>query len=144
MGDLRELEIITMTNNHPEFYRLIGPFLARREIAKELGSPYEPFWDEDDKLWFVAMQAGMVVGLASLLPKPYGFLFCEAYVVPAFRKQGIHSRLVEARLAHCPQGATVQVLACEISIKQYERRGFTIKRKRGKTWVEMTKQIGEV
>lgn len=140
MGDL--LEIVSMMNKHPDFYRLVGPFLARREIAKEIGTPYEPFWDEDEKIWFLALHNKQVIGLATMLPKSYGFLFCEAYVLPAYRKQGIHTQLIDARIAHCPHGSTIQVLACATSIKQYEQRDFTVKRQRGKTWVELSKMIG--
>jgi len=142
MGHL--LEIVTMTNTYPDFYRLIGPFLARRAIAKEIGAPYEPFWDDDGKLWFVALHQGKVAGFATLLPKGQAVLFVEAYVLPAYRNQGLHARLIDERLAHCPKGTVVQVIVKSktSSCEPYLARGFTVKRERGKAFTEMTKTIG--
>lgn len=142
MGNILDYQIEIITNEHPEFYRLIGPFLARREIAKEIGEPYEPFWDEDGKLWFVAMRDGTVLGFATLLPKKTLIQFGEAYILPAYRKQGIYAHLIDARLAHCPTGATVQVLVCSSSIKQYITLGFTLHRERGKRFSELRKTMG--
>ncbi len=135
------MHILTLTNTSPRFYPLLGPFLARREIIKELGGP---LYDEDGKQWFIALTpGGQVAGFASMLLKKEQVVhLCEAYVVPAYRHQGLHQRLIDVRLAHCPAGTTVEVLVCSASLHQYQSRGFAVKRLRGKTWMDMTKTIG--
>ncbi len=137
------LQILTMTNQHPDFYRIMGPFLARRSIAKEManGYPLEPFWDDDNKQWFVALQDGKLAGFATLQRHDAKILFNDAYVLPDYRRQGIHTLLITERLAHCPPGSLAQVLVCAASEKQYREQGFTFKRARGKVFVDLEKKI---
>lgn len=41
----------TLTNTDADFYPLLGPFLARRDVARYVGGE---IWDDDDKTWIVA------------------------------------------------------------------------------------------
>lgn len=132
------MKILTMTNTHPDFYRLAGPFLSRREIAKELGGPV---WDEDGKMWFLAMDGEKAVGFATMTVKNTNISFDEAYVWPAYRNQGIHTALIEERLAHCPPGSTIELLIFNKSVNEYKQRGFSVKREVGKTYTIMTKKL---
>lgn len=120
-------------------YPTVGPFLAKRAIAKELGGP---IYDDDGKMWFLARENGVVVGFATLLLKGSILHLEEVYVLPTHRYNGIHTRLIDERLKYCPPGSTVQVLVNASSIDQYKARGFTEKRKRGKSWTELVKVIG--
>ncbi|MET9260307.1 hypothetical protein [Amycolatopsis sp. NPDC004079] len=43
--------LLQLTNEDPEFYPLLGPFLSRREVVGQVGGP---IWDDDAKTWIVA------------------------------------------------------------------------------------------
>lgn len=128
-----------MTNEHPDFYRMLGPFLARKEIVKELGGP---IWDEDKKIWFLAMQDGNIAGFASMIYKSKSILFCEDYILPSYRNQQIDTRLIDERIAYCPIEAIIHAVVYNTEINQYKARGFVVKRARGKSFTEMAKKIG--
>jgi len=132
------MHVKTMTNEHPDFYRLAGPFLSRREIVKELGGP---IWDEDGKLWFFAMRKGKVAGFATMTVKGQINVFQEAYVLPEYRGQGIHADLIDARITHCQPGSTIETLIFNKSVDEYKARGFAVKREVGKQWTEMQKTL---
>jgi hypothetical protein len=52
-----------LTNQDADFYLLIGPFLARRQVVKAVGGP---IWDDDGKRWIVAIDGDAVVGFIGL------------------------------------------------------------------------------
>jgi GNAT superfamily N-acetyltransferase len=134
-------QIVTLTNEHPDFYPMLGPFLARRAIAQEMGGP---LWDDDGMQWFVALSPeGKVLGFAALRQKAGRIEFDSAFVLPAWRGQGIYRQLLEARFAACPAGATLRALTTSKSVDALVRRGFTIRRYRGQyAEVEMVKKEG--
>lgn len=56
--------LITLTNTDPEFYPTLGPFLARRDVARTVGGP---IWDDDAKTWIVARdRSATVIGFAAV------------------------------------------------------------------------------
>lgn len=114
-------EIKCVTNRDPKFYALLGRFLSRREIVRELG---HPIWDEDEKRWWIAMAGKQVVGFAALK----GEVLCSAFVVPEYRKQGIYARLVRDRVAAGGKFA----IATPASRQILEKLGFTAGKQQGK------------
>ena len=58
--------LIALTNKDARFYKLIGPFLGRREVHRAVGSAV---WDDDDKTWLVITTA-MSCLRASLVKRP--------------------------------------------------------------------------
>lgn len=134
------IEIVQMTNAEPQFYPLIGPFLARRAIVKEMGG--YPLWDDDAMTWFVALRRDdqQVRGFAALRVQRGVYWLDNTYVLPQWRGQGIYRRLLAERLAACPLGATLRAVCTSKSVDALLRRGFTVRRQRGQwTEVEMTK-----
>lgn len=132
------MKIVQITNEHPDFYRLIGPFLSRREIAKEMKGP---IWDDDGKIWFVAFVENEVAGFATMIKKPSAIQFEEAYVLPSYREQGIHNTLIQERVKHCPEGTTIQVLIFKKALPEYLSRGFQLKKEVGKQYAEVMKVV---
>jgi GNAT superfamily N-acetyltransferase len=62
---------------------MVGPYLSRREIVAELGSPV---WDDDEKQWYVADSATLgVLGLCAV----HRDAVCSFYVNPDSRRQTI-------------------------------------------------------
>lgn len=131
MGNIRKL-----TNEDPDFYQLMGPFLSRREIVKELGFPV---WDDDGKTWYVSIgDDGAVEGFAAAKSESKGTLFCSDYVLPGYRHQGVHDALMAARLADNP-GACF-VTAKSASLGSYKRHGFTAVKKIG-SYTRMRREV---
>lgn len=134
-------QIRRMTNTHPDFYPLVGPFLARRAIVREMGGP---IFDDDEMEWYVAVSPEeKVLGFAALRQKGNIVEFDNAYVLPEWRGHGLYWRLLEARLAHCRGGTVMRALTTRKSVDALLRRGFTIRRQRGQyTEVEMVQKEG--
>ena len=110
-----------LTRHDPEFYPLVGPFLARREIVAETGAP---LWDDDGKLWWVALDGDAVIGVAAATDRGAYVQFCSAYVPPAHRGKGVYRRLLDARLGHF-HGRQIRVTCRPSTADVYARRGFT-------------------
>jgi GNAT superfamily N-acetyltransferase len=118
--------ISILTNTDSDFYSLMGQFLSRREIVTELGAP---LWDDDGKVWFVAQRDGCVIGFAALTFHGKAATFCSAYVLPEHRKSGVHTELLEYRIAFCRErgierGVTVAKAA---AVAQLQKAGFVSK-----------------
>lgn len=43
-------QLITLTNTDRDFYRILGPYLANRQVHKAIGGVP---WDDDAKTWYV-------------------------------------------------------------------------------------------
>lgn len=57
-------ELTTLTNQHADFYRLLGPYLGSREVHKQVGGA---IYDDDGKTWIVATDDGQVTGFIGIL-----------------------------------------------------------------------------
>lgn len=128
MGNLR---IIRMTNRDDAFYGTMGPFLSRRAIVKELGYPV---WDDDEKLWWVALDGDDVRGWCAARPERLKVVLTSAYVLPEHRRHGVYRALFGDRLcamvrgfAPLPIESTVTVMSAPL----FEQNGFTRVRTRG-------------
>lgn len=128
------VQLMEITNLDPGFYRLVGPFLARRDIARALGGPA---WDDDGKTWFVALDGAAVVGFAATIGRRDSVILCSAYVLPAHRRLGIYRQLLRARIAAHP-GARFVATATDMSRPALASAGFRAVRPRGRfTVMEM-------
>lgn len=57
-------ETRVMTNTDPDFYPVMGPYLANRTVAKSLGGP---IWDDQGKTWTVRLdEIGHVLGFVAI------------------------------------------------------------------------------
>jgi GNAT superfamily N-acetyltransferase len=122
-------EIRELTNTSPEFYPLIGPFLARRDIVAELGGH---LWDDDDKTWFVAIQGDReVIGFCAARSAPGGkTTFQSAYVLPPHRRHGVYRRLWKARRKRFPGPAQATCTASALGM--FTAQGWTVTGERGR------------
>ena len=116
-----------MTNRAEYFYELIGPFLARREIERELRAP---IWDDDGREWRAALDGG-VIGFASRIYRPQHrrVEIASVFVNPEWRRRGIGRTLVAALMV---PGVRTRVVATPVSVELYRSLGFTARAPRGK------------
>lgn len=127
------IEILHLTNAHRDFYRLIGPFLAKREIVKELGSPV---WDDDGKVWTIALDCkGKVSGFVAHVEKTKSIQFCSDFVLPDMRRNGIYSMLMRERMkvmSAIPSRYRITAVATAMSIHEYLKHEFREVGRRGR------------
>lgn len=122
------VSIERMTNSDPQFYGVMGQYIARRDIVGELGAP---IWDDDDKLWFVAFGQHGVAGFAAARIDGAVVKLSSAYVMPGARRSGVYSALIEARIDWA-RGAAVVAVATPASAPILARRGFVKTRSKGR------------
>lgn len=116
-----------LTNRSRSFYRLMGPFLARREVIAEIGGP---IWDDDDKVWFIALVDGAVIGFCAARPGRSGrTVYQSAYVAPDWRKQGVYRALWRARRDEFPGPA--QAVCTAAALPFFLAHGWTVAGTRG-------------
>lgn len=120
---VRPYRVMALTNQDPEFYRIVGPFLSRREIVAELGAPV---WDDDGKRWWVAVADEAVLGLVALK----GREVCSFYVEPGSRGAAIGYALVRSALAG--ESGDVKAVATPASRDMFESFGFRETGRRGR------------
>jgi GNAT superfamily N-acetyltransferase len=114
-------EMIRLTSKDPRFYPLLGPYLARRDVARELGG--RP-WDDPGKQWWAVTAADEAAGFAAAVAGPDQVWLCSAYVLPSWRGQGLHSILVAARLGSFP-GSVLEAVCTPAGLRAYRSAGFT-------------------
>ncbi|MFW6033945.1 MAG: GNAT family N-acetyltransferase [bacterium] len=122
------IRVVRRSNRDREFYRLLGPFLARREIEREIG--YR-LYDDDDKVWYVALdERGAVVGFCAARQTRTHAAFSSAYVVPSRRREGVYSRLWRQRDEEFPGAARAVCTAA--SLPMFLKHGWREHRRRGR------------
>lgn len=137
------MKISIITNEHPDFYPLIGPFLSRRHVVKAYG---DTLWDDDGMTWAVARteEGGQVMGFAALTPRKNGFLLCNDYVLPEYRdeRNTVQCQVIDALLEQNPDTVFATVTAEEAEQEFYRARGFVFARRKGR-FIQMERVIGE-
>jgi len=126
------LEIRRMTNRDDVFYQLMGPYLARREVEKEIGFP---IYDEDGKEWFVAIDDGAVVGFCYRFKGHIG----SCYVVEERRRQGLFRQLLKAAMKDATGTIAIRTKS-EIMKALLEKEGFASVGNRG-SFIEYRKEM---
>lgn len=95
--------MLTITNNlHNDFYELMGKFLCKREIYKEVGIN---LWDDNDKTWIISTSIfdgyTVVSGFSSFSIKNNTCKFDLIYVLPEFRGKGIGESIAQETIRYC-------------------------------------------
>jgi GNAT superfamily N-acetyltransferase len=114
-------DLIALANNDPRFYGLLGPFLARRGVARELGGR---LWDDGGKRWWAVAEDGEAVAFAAAVAGDDVVRLCSAYVVPSRRGRGLHTILVAARLGSY-RGIAAEAVCTPAGTRACLSAGFT-------------------
>jgi len=133
------MKIIRLTNQDRNFYNTLGPFLARRDIEREIG--YK-IYDDDDKEWLVATEMNKIVGFCYIQEKPKShYRIGSCYVVDRYRQKGVFKELFKNATKNIKGGivtlTTKNKYLCEMLIKE----GFMGGKKRG-SFTEYIKEFG--
>lgn len=132
------LTLRRVTNRDKAFYPLMGPFLSRRAIVKEIGAP---IWDDDNKTWYVALDGRNVAGFAAVRDDgDKGVTFQSAYTLPEHRRRGVYRFLLTARLRD-HQGRACRSVATAASLPVLLAHGFEVHRVKG-SFTEVVRHAG--
>lgn len=132
------LTVRQLTNRDSDFYTLMGPYLSRRAIVKEIGYP---IWDDDDKVWFVALKDRGLVGFAAISLDGNIGVLKSAYVRPEHRKQGIYRVLLQSRIEYARERGCSQLraTATKLSAQALAEAGFVeARRSKNYQWMELS------
>jgi GNAT superfamily N-acetyltransferase len=122
-----DILIRQLSNTDHDFYLLLGKFLSKRNIVKEIGAPV---WDDDHVTWFVAIVNNVSVGFSSMIKRKNHIEFLRSYVSPEYRNQGIYNKLFGFRMERAQKDTIkIKAVASGKSINTYLRYGFQIKTK---------------
>jgi GNAT superfamily N-acetyltransferase len=132
-----EFSIQELTNESPEFYPLLGPLLANREVVAELGAPV---WDDAGKVWFVARAKGSgdLIGMVATLNRSV----CSLYVLPGNRGLLVGYALLQIAVSRAGV-APLRATATSASKPLFERLGFAETGTRGKFFVMKREVVDE-
>lgn len=133
------ISIAHVSRKDAEFYSLLGPFFGSRQAARELGMP---IYDDDNRLWVVAIAEGQPVGCASLEVRGRKGLLKSAWVRPEYRGRGIYTALVEERLQLAADSQLAELVATctDAGARMLARYGFQESGRRGK-YLVMSKGV---
>ena len=101
----------------------IGGLAMDPYVVKALGGPVTT--GPQDR-WFVARVDGDVVGMAAVRRLCSGCQFKHAYVRRSYRKRGIYTALLEARLQSIDSEQRVTCVATAMSEPLLSARGFCV------------------
>lgn len=121
------LTIKRITAEDKTFYQLVGPFLGNRVVARELGGPV---WNDPGKVWFVALDDNIPVGICAYVTEGRNARFCSDYVQPEHRDSGIYRQLFATRLLECASSPLVAIVTAQ-SLPLYLEHGFSSTGTRG-------------
>jgi len=113
--------VIVMENTDERFYSIMGKFLSKREIVKEIGINV---WDDDNNKWFVVCDTDdKVMGFASVSIKNELGKINTLYVLPEYRKKGIGKTILSAILKYSSENKILKlsVTSTEIGTQLYEK-----------------------
>lgn len=121
--------------DHPAMYMYISPFAMNRSVLREFDG--YPIFTDKDYVWFIIFDNGDVIAFASLKKFPDKVIFVNSYVVPEYRSQGLHTKLIDERMKWCAQNdvKTIEVDCMDSSLQQFLKLGF----KEIKTYVKWHK-----
>ncbi len=122
------MEIIILSNKDARFYQLMGPFLANRSVAKEIGYP---IYDDDDKEWLLATEDGNVIGFCYRRVRGSSCTIGSCYVAVKERGKGLFGKLLRTAVKKFIGTVTLTTASHTMSFILFHE-GFRATKTRGK------------
>lgn len=118
-------QLTVLTNDDPQFYRILGPYLARRDVHKQIGGVP---WDDDTKTWYVMRDHGAsgrpVLGFVAVAAHASRTTVESLYLADPAHKR-IASELVGLAVDRHPATDLHTVVRRE-AVYAYTDNGFTL------------------
>ncbi len=133
------MELHLITNEDPNFYTLMGPYLSKREIVNTLGGPV---WDDAGKVWCVATEQDRVCGFGAVVIMGDKAHFCSDYILSTNTDKALYSKILKRILKHCSSKAvSVSATVLHEYAKVLEQNGFSEVPSNLKKYTKMEKQL---
>lgn len=131
------MKIIRKTNQEKGFYSILGPFLARREVEREIG--YK-IYDDDGKEWLIATENESILGFCYLWKKSKEhYQVGSCYVVEQHRQKGVFRKLLVTATKDI-EGTVTLTTKNNVMKQILLKEGFDAKKERG-GFVEYAKEF---
>lgn len=135
---MEHIRIEALRHGDKRMWALLGPYMASREVHKELGSP---IYSSESMSWLVALDRSGLVGFASLREGKDLVWYDYAYVRPDRRGEGVFSLLADERDKRAVAMASqLRAVIREDRWHHYEARGWTITSARG-SWRNISREV---
>ena len=109
------LRIRTMSNVHPDFYRLMGKWFGSRQAQKEIGYP---IFDDYEKEWYLAFEDSVLIGFASEMNS----YISDCYVLPEFRRRRVLMEILTAMIRNVDLPS--KAYCTQMSVGAFKKLGF--------------------
>lgn len=109
------MQIRTMSNVHPDFYRIMGKWFGSRQAQKEIGYP---IFDDDEKEWYLAFNDGVLVGFAFEVNS----YISDCYVLPEYRRRWVLMEILTSMMRNIDLPA--KAYCTEMSLGAFNKLGF--------------------
>jgi predicted GNAT family acetyltransferase len=103
-----------------EFYSLVGPYLASRSVAKEIG--YHVY-DDDKTQWVVSLDRNRLAAFALFRVVNGTATVTACYTVEQFRMQGVMRKLMQFAMLQI-EVSKFRATANKNSLKMFKSLGF--------------------
>lgn len=114
-------------SKNKQFYAVVGPYLANRNVAKEIG--YH-IYDDENTEWFIALSGGELAAFANCRVSGNSVNICSCYTIEQFRLKGAMRSIVQYIKSEY-QGKLLRVSANANSKPLFASEGFKVVRKNG-------------
>lgn len=132
------ITITPLTNTDTDFYTLMGPFLANRDVVKQVG---DKIWDDEGKTWYIAREAGKVVGFVAVTQKKTTTLVESLYLVDPTRTD-IAAALITQATKDFGHDRDLQVTVITTHTHAYTEAGFVEISPVGKRFTKLVRRAG--
>lgn len=129
-------QITALTNTDTEFYATMGPFLANRDVVKQVG---DKIWDDEGKTWYIARENGTVVGFVAVTQLRTSTRMESLYLVDPSRTD-IATALVAQATKDVGHDRDLLVTVVHAHAHAYTEAGFAEISPVGKNFVKLARR----
>lgn len=121
------MPIVIIENRDDSFYAMVGPYLANRQTAKEIG--YH-IYDDDKTRWVLSTANGKLRAFATVRVSGATATVTACYTVEQYRRKGVMKQLLQfaiAKIEHTKFRATANANSLQLfkslGFKQVHKNG---------------------
>ncbi|MDR1594633.1 MAG: GNAT family N-acetyltransferase [Prevotellaceae bacterium] len=129
-----------LNGTEKRLYELIAPYAMSRQVITEFDG--YPVLTDDNYIWFITFSDdGNLTGFSAIRQTKKHVEFTNDYVIPEYRKKGVHKKLLSERIKWCKKN-NIDIIKADCTdecLPHYLKAGFKVVREL-KKWhkVELT------
>lgn len=121
---LKNYEIKQYDGKHPAMYMHVAEYAMDPKIIREFDG--YPILSDENYQWFLVFDKDKMIAFASIKIFSNKVKFISTYVLPEYRRKGIHAELIKQRLDWCRKSGykIIEADALNTSLNQLKKAGF--------------------